>query len=97
MSTTITATAGTSRPTTTGVEGAVDVPVTLQIAGRTVRGEVTLLPADDGRPVFERWGDADHWVSGDLLRELRELPHHEYRDALTTIEAAASKAAGRPE
>lgn len=98
--------ASNARPTTTGVNGAVDVNVHVTLPdGREVRGEVTLCPAEDGRPVYESWGGgADHWVSGGLLAELYAVAEGDTgidREALRTmlreIEAAAQEEAGAPE
>jgi hypothetical protein len=96
----ITVNAGESRPTTTGVEGAVDVPVEVTLPdGRVVRDEVTLCPAEDGRPCYESWGTADMWVGGELLAELYaayEGDDGARRDALSELSAVAGNAAGRP-
>lgn len=55
------------------VTGAVDVDVEIRMAGITMMGEVTLAPREyDGR--LDAYGStADHWISGKLLAELREL------------------------
>lgn len=37
------------------------VDASIYIDGREV-GAVTLLPAEDGRPVYEAWGDLSHWA-----------------------------------
>ena len=62
--------------------------------GTEVDGEVTLLPAADGRPGYGAWGQPDHWVSAGLLRALEALSEETRRRALSEIEAAASAAAG---
>lgn len=92
-------TAGTTRETTTGVERGRDVDVTVVLPdGGVVEGEVTLLPAEDGRAVYERWGDPANWVDGRLLRALRAAypDHGEFRAALGELDAVAGGAAGRP-
>ena len=79
----------------------VDVTVTLP-GGRVVEGEVTLCPAEDGRPRYESWGGSvDCWVSDGLLSELDILRNAEgdpddWRAAIDAIESAASEAAGQP-
>lgn len=81
--------ASVATPTTTGVEGALDVDVTVTIDGVEYDGEVTLVrDENDGR--WSSWGAPDNWVSGRLLTQLRKLEHHVFRDALTAIEEAAS-------
>ncbi|MCP4549501.1 MAG: hypothetical protein GY835_23850 [bacterium] len=72
------------RQGTTGA-GGWDVDVSV----RDLDGEVTLLPAQsDGQP--SRWGDADMWVSGDLLRQLRQ--REDCHDLLDEMEAVAVRA-----
>lgn len=93
----IKATASNPRATSTGVDNGVDVDVEVTVGDLFRSASVTLLPADDGRPVYEAWGDPDHWVDGGTLRVLRALDHDTYRAALNAIEAAASHVAGRPE
>lgn len=85
---------GTSnaRPTSTGVDNGVDVNVTLIVDGVEHRGEVTLTPAQDGRPTFEAYGsDPSMWVSGALWGIIRDLP--DYRSVLSGIEARAAETA----
>lgn len=92
----INATASNPRPTSTGVERGIDVDVNVTVGEAFRSASVTLLPAEDGRPVYEAWGAPDHWLDGGTLRVLRALDHDTYRAALNAIEAAASRAAGRP-
>lgn len=94
----LTVKAGTVRETTTGVERGLDVDVTVTLTGgRVIEGKVTLLPAADGRPRYESWGDPDHWVDGRLLRDLRDaFPATGPHDALFEIESAASYRCGCP-
>jgi hypothetical protein len=77
---------------------AVLVTVTLP-DGRAVTGEVTLLPAADGRPVYEAWGEPSAWVEEGLLRALRTAypARRDFRAALEEVEAMASAQCGRPE
>jgi hypothetical protein len=90
MTTDIHVAASIATPTTTGVEGAMDVDVTVTIDGKEHDGEVTLVRSEqDGRWVS--WGQPDHWVSSKLLASLQALPHHEFRSALNAIEEAASE------
>jgi hypothetical protein len=89
--------AGNARPTDTGVRRGVDVNVTVVLGDRTIEGEVTLLPAVDGRPRYEAWeAGPDNWVSGGLLGELHALSDVKFGEALDEIEAAASEVAGSP-
>lgn len=86
--------AGNVRPSScVEIAGAVDVDVDVRIDDRRISGEVTLAPRQyDGR--LAAYGDSpDHWLSGDLLRVLRDLDSAAYRAALDTIEAAATEAA----
>ncbi len=96
---TLTVTAGEASKTATGVERGLDVGVTVTLpGGRVVEGEVTLLPAEDGRPVYESWGEPSMWVSGKLLAEVsRAYDGDEFRAALRAIASAAARRCGRPE
>jgi hypothetical protein len=98
----LTVTASGARATDTGAEGrhgpGVDVDVIVTLGGRTLAGEVTLLPADDGSPQYVAWGSPDHWVSPALLALLYaayEGDRAGLRDALTEIGSIASDSAGR--
>jgi hypothetical protein len=93
MSTQITVTAGCVSPTTTGVERGVDVDFTLELDGKTIEGEVTLLPREDGSPGYASWGQPDHWLDGRTLARLRalDLSHDDYRSILTEIETACAE------
>jgi len=85
--------------TTTGVERGMDVTVAAVLPGYDViEVEVTLLPAEDGRPVYERWGTTlDHWMDGRSIKILHAvLSGPRLSDAIDAIEAAASAACGRP-
>lgn len=93
-------TCGEPRPTTMGVEGGVDVPVTVYApGGACLTGEVTLAPSGDGRRVYVAYGsDAGHWVSGALLAQLERMAEGRnwmMRTYLGQLEAAASAKAGR--
>jgi hypothetical protein len=67
----ITAVAGAVSETT-GVEGGVDVDVTVTFPdGSECDGEVTLLPAEDGRHVYESWGYLHGVVAQDEQRMRR--------------------------
>jgi len=80
-----------ARPTATGVDGGVDVDVTVTLAsGEMVEGEVTLVRSLFCRHVFVSWGQPDNWVDDRLLSRLRALDTDDYRDALALIEAVAS-------
>jgi hypothetical protein len=90
--------AGRPRKTRTGVAHGVDVPVRVTLpSGRTLAGEVTLCPAEDGRRRYESWGEPDMWVSGELLAALSAAYRGDDRarqDALLVLESEASHAAG---
>lgn len=89
-----TATAENPRPTATGVERGVDVDVVVSYRGKEFVGEVTLLPHEDGRPGYGRWGSTDHWVSNGLLADLQgHCDEDELARSLDVIEAAAAEAA----
>jgi hypothetical protein len=77
--------------------GAVDVDVTIRIGGRTVEGEVTLVPSDDGNRagVLVAYGSPDHWISRSMLAALETLPPSAFREALSEIENAAAAVAAR--
>jgi hypothetical protein len=87
------------RPTDTGASGRqgpgvdLDIKVTLP-DGRVLDGEVTLLPAEDGRPKYAVWGVPENWLDSRTWRVVRELPN--YREVLDAIEVAAVDAAGVP-
>ncbi|MBX3264889.1 MAG: hypothetical protein KF782_34780 [Labilithrix sp.] len=87
---------GVVTETATGVEGGLDVGVTVTLPdGREVDGEVTLAPSDHAsRPAYEAYGPSpDYWVSGGLLRALyAALDGDDLRDALEAIESAAAAA-----
>lgn len=98
MTTTTATTIGEATETTTGVERGMDVTFAAHLpSGATIEGEVTLRPAEDGRPVYERWGSLDHWMDARSISALRAaLSGGEFADAIDAIEAAASRACGRP-
>ena len=53
-------------PTDTGVDGGVDVDVTVHIGDASVTGEITLIRRDsDGE--WSSWGSRDHWCCQELL------------------------------
>lgn len=92
MTTTITEiTASNPRPTDTGVTGGIDFDVSIALDGRALTGEVTLAPGRDGD--LEPYGDPDHWVSGALLAELRELPGDTFSRVLREVAAEAREVA----
>lgn len=69
--------------------GAIDADLT--IGGREV--EVTLLPAEDGRPRWETWGSCpDHWISHP---EILPRDRDERLGLVTRIEDAVNAAAER--
>lgn len=86
--TTIDVTASVATETTTGVEGALDVDVTVEVDGVEYDGEVTLVRHEQTGD-WGAWGRPDNWVSGDLLRALGELSVDDFSLALTAIETAA--------
>lgn len=72
--------------------GAMDYDVTLTIGSVEHTGEITLVPGTDGR--LSSWGPSvDAWVSGDLLRAMRQacLPDALWR---ATVAALASREDG---
>lgn len=92
------ATASNARPSDTGVDNGLDVDVVVwiddgnpQVAPQRFSGEVTLVQDHNGD--WSSWGQADHWVDGALLAELKKLPNDAFRSALETIEAEASDVA----
>jgi len=93
----ITVTASDARPIDTGVARGVDVDVRVTFPdGRTLDGEVTLLPALQGRPRYESWGQPGNWIDGRLLTELQKFDGIHFREACDVIEEAASIEAGTP-
>jgi hypothetical protein len=89
----VTVTVSVASPTTTGVEGALDVDVTVTLAdGTEVEGEVTLARREhDG--AWAAYGDApDYWISGALLAQLHRLGRRAFRDACQEIESSAAAA-----
>lgn len=85
------------RKSETGVERGVDVDVTIELSdGRTLDGEVTLLPCADGRPGYETWGDRSNWLDNAVLRVLQdELHEDDCDDAMVAIASAAASCAER--
>lgn len=57
-------TASFPTPTSTGVEGAMDVDVSVEIDGKTFSGGVTLINEHGG---WSSWGAPDHWMDQALL------------------------------
>jgi hypothetical protein len=86
-------TASNVRPTDTGVRHGVDVDVTVAIDGRTMGGEVTLVPGDYDRTRYVAWGAPDNWVDSRLLAWLPD-GRDALRECLDAIEAEASATAG---
>lgn len=79
-----------SMATSTGVEGALDVDVTIDFDGHEVAGAVTLVRNHEGH--WAAWGDRDHWVSSNLLKALDALDDDMLADdILRRIERAASE------
>ena len=93
-------TASNARPTNTGTDRGIDVSIRVEGPGALdAMGVVTLLPAEDGRPVYTSWGEPEMWVSGAMLGTLRVVAEGAaagLRDMLDEIEAAAAVEAGRP-
>jgi hypothetical protein len=91
--------AGEAEDTRTGVSRGQDVPVVVTLpGGAEVEGTVTLLPAVDGRPEYESWGDEPgQWVEGHLLHALtRAYPGPAaLRAVLGELEAIAAEQCGR--
>lgn len=84
---------GVVSPTTEGVEGAMDVDVTVTLSdGTEIEGEVTLARQSyDG--AWAAYGPApDYWISGALLARLQVLGRRAFRDACQEIEACAAAA-----
>lgn len=80
--------------THTGVEGGVDVTVTVTIGEVELDGEVTLVRDHEGR--WSSWGDVSHWVEERLLRQLTDRLAGASRQldrVLGEIEAKASAVA----
>ena len=92
---TITVTASNVRPSGCAPDspGAVDVDVEVTVRDHVLEGEVTLAldPIDDG--TYCSYSDMpDQWVSGELLRVLREgWDKSTVRAALTEMEKQAAK------
>jgi len=69
----------------------VDLDVVVTLAdGRSLTGEVTLLPREDGSPGYAIWGAPDNWLDGRTWAVVRDLPN--YREVLDAIESAAVEA-----
>lgn len=93
-------------PTTTGVDHGIDLDVTVTLSdGSELEGEVTLVPAQDGRPEYEVYGPpgdggAEYWVSSGLLDALAAAcgddTGRRFPDGLREISDAAVTAAGAP-
>ncbi|MFT3764199.1 MAG: hypothetical protein QM820_01565 [Minicystis sp.] len=92
----ISVTVGEPSKTRRSVDRGLDVPVTITIDEEVTRGSVTLVPAEDGSPVYAAWGKPEDWVSEELLGALRDLDETDRREALDDIEAAASEVCGEP-
>jgi hypothetical protein len=84
----ITVEAGSARPTSTGVERGMDVRFDATIGDVELSGEVTLLPHEDGRRGFGRWGTVDNWLDGRTVATLRAMPDDVWSDALDAIATA---------
>lgn len=89
MTTSITAIARNARRSTCLADrvGAMDVDVTLDLDGRKVDGEVTLVLLDGDYHVYG--GQPDHWISNGLLREMHDLDDRAFRAACDALESAA--------
>lgn len=89
----VTVAVGVVSPTGTGVEGALDVDVTVTLAdGTVIEGEVTLARRSyDG--AWAAYGPArDYWMSDSLMTGLDVLGRCALRDACNEIESAAAAA-----
>lgn len=82
---------GTVSPTSTGVDGALDVGFTFYLEGVKIEGEVTLVPRDCGGG-YGTWGLVDNWLDGRTLGRLRWLSDRDFRDVLSEISASCSEA-----
>jgi hypothetical protein len=90
--------ASNPRATSTGVERGVDVDFELILPdGRKLSGEVTLLPSEDGRPVYRPWGAPDNWIDGRTLDVIRDLNTREWDEVVDAIEFETSRVAGAPQ
>lgn len=85
--------AGVASKTTTDVERGIDVDFSLTLDGEEMDGEVTLLPHEDGRRGFGRWGSVDNWLDGATVRRIRDLDRDTWSDVLSAIETACAEAA----
>jgi hypothetical protein len=89
----VTVAVSVASPTTTDVEGALDVDVTVTLSdGTEIEGEVTLARREhDG--AWAAYGDApDYWISGALLARLHCLGRRAFRGACQEIESSAAAA-----
>lgn len=57
----------------------------------TVEGEVTLMPAEDGRPMYERWGSLENWMSSRLVALVNSMDDYERDELIARIEEAAAE------
>jgi hypothetical protein len=85
------------RATTTGASfrgvAGVDLDVVVSLPdGRTLTGEVTLLPSESDATRYAVWGAPDNWLDGRTWGVVRSLS--DYREVLDAIESAAVDAAG---
>jgi hypothetical protein len=87
--------ASVATETTTGVQGGLDVDVTVTIDGVDHEGEVTLVPDAINGGHCAYGPSADYWVSGGLLKVLQDsFEGASFREALSKIESAATAECG---
>lgn len=83
-----------ARETETGVEGGMDVDVSVSVDGLELSGGVTLVRDHTGE--WSSWGSRDHWVSGDLLQLMgSHMSDARCIEVLDAIEGAAARACRR--
>jgi hypothetical protein len=86
-------TASNPTPTSTGVDGGMDVAVDVVIDGERYCGGVTLIQGHDGG--WDSWGSRDNWMDQPLLNavdvaaEPSELMGEIAAEAASAIESAA--------
>lgn len=89
-----TVTASNARPSgCVDMDGAIDVDVEVTIGGRTISGEVTLVPSEYDGTLVSYGTSPDHWISGGLLASMRDLPDARFRTLCDALRSAADEAA----
>lgn len=98
MTTTTVEVMGEATKSTTGVDDGMDVSFLVTLPdGSTIDGEVTLIPATNGRQEYVSWGDLTNWMDGRSIEALRAaLSGDDLRETINAIEAATSHACGCP-